>query len=43
VQFDDVGKHTIKLKVTDQYGKFSTISKTIEVKSTLRPEIEAIP
>ena len=43
VQFDDLGKHTIKLKVTDQYGKFSTISKTIEVKSTLRPEIEAIP
>ena len=43
VQFDDVGKHAIKLKVTDEYGKYATISKIIEVKSTLRPEIEAIP
>ncbi len=43
VQFDDVGKHAVKLKVTDQYWKFATISKIIEVKSTLRPEIEAIP
>ena len=43
VQFDDVGKHAIKLKVTDAYWKYATISKMIEVKSTLRPEIEAIP
>ncbi len=43
VQFDDVGKHTIKLKVTDQYWKYSMISKTLDIKSTLRPEIEAIP
>ena len=43
VQFDEVGWHTIELKVSDQYWKFALISKTIEVKSTLRPEIEAIP
>ena len=43
VQFDDVGKHTIKLKVTDQYWKYSMISKTLDIQSTLRPEIEAIP
>ena len=43
VQFNETGKHTIKLTVTDQYGKFASISKDIEVKSTLRPEIEAIP
>ena len=43
VQFNEVWKHTIKLIVTDQYGKFSTITKTIEVQSTLRPEIEVIP
>ena len=43
VQFDDVGVHTIELKVTDKYGKFSDIDKSVEVKSTLRPEIEAIP
>ena len=43
VQFNEVGKHTIKLRVTDQYGEFSTITKVIEVKSILRPEIEAIP
>lgn len=43
VQFNEVGKHTIKLIVRDEYGKSATISKTIEVKSILRPEIEAIP
>ena len=43
VQFDDVGLHTVELKVTDKYGKHAEISKTIQVQSTLRPEIEAIP
>ena len=43
VQFDDVGTHTVELTVTDKYGKHSEISKSIEVRSTLRPEIEAIP
>ena len=43
VQFNEVWKHTIKLTATDQYWKFTSISKTVEIKSTLRPEIEAIP
>ena len=43
VQFDDVGKHTIKLRVEDQYWKYSSTTKTVDVKSTLRPEIVAIP
>ncbi|MBQ5945306.1 hypothetical protein IJL65_02695 [bacterium] len=43
VQFDDVGNHTVELRVTDKYDKHAEISKTINVKSTLRPEIEAIP
>lgn len=43
VQFDEVWKHTIKLTVTDEYGKIATISKVIDVKSVLRPEIEPIP
>ena len=43
VQFNETGKHTIKLIVRDAYDKNSTISKTIDVKSVLRPEIEAIP
>ena len=43
VQFNEVWKHTIQLTVRDQYGKISIITKDIEVKSILRPEIEAIP
>lgn len=43
VQFNEIWKHTIYLKVTDMYDKTVTISKTIEVKSVLRPEITAIP
>ena len=43
VQFDKVGNHTIELKVTDKNWEFATTSKTIEVQSTLRPEIEATP
>lgn len=43
VQFDEIWRHEIKLKVSDKYWKSSTITKTIDVLSTLRPEIEAIP
>ncbi len=43
VQFDSVGTHTVKLVAKDQYGKQAEISKDIEVKSTLRPEIFAVP
>ena len=43
VQFDEIGKHTIKLTATDKYGKKATISKEIEVKSTLRPKIFSAP
>ena len=43
VQFNTLWKHTIKLTATDQYGKYTSISKVIDIKSTLRPEIEAIP
>lgn len=43
VQFNEKGKHVIRMLVTDQYWKFASVSKTVEVKSTLRPEIEIIP
>ena len=43
VQFDAVGTHTIKLTVTDDYGKIAEIEKEIQVDSTLRPEIFALP
>ena len=43
VQFDDVGTHAVELRVTDKYWKHAEITKNIEVQSTLRPEIEAIP
>ena len=43
VQFDKKGKHVIRLTVTDEYGKTASISRYIDVKSTLRPEIEVIP
>jgi hypothetical protein len=43
VQFDKKWKHIIRLTVTDQYGKTASISRYIDVKSTLRPEIEVIP
>ena len=43
VQFDEKWKHTVMLTVTDQYWKSATISKTIEVLSVLRPEIEPNP
>ena len=43
VQFNEKWRHLIRLTVTDQYWKFSSVSKYIDVKSTLRPEIEIIP
>lgn len=43
VQFDSVGKHTVKLTARDDYGKIASIEKDIEVKSILRPEIFVVP
>jgi PKD repeat protein len=43
VQFDALGKHTVKLTVRDDYGKMTDISKDIEIKSILRPEIFVVP
>jgi PKD repeat protein len=43
VQFNEVGKHTITLTVTDMYGKISKIEKQVEVTSILRPELTVIP
>ena len=43
VRFNERWTHTIKLVVTDQYWKSASISKDIDVNSTLRPEIELIP
>lgn len=43
VQFDAVGKHSIKLVAKDDFGKQTEISKDLEIKSILRPEIYAIP
>ena len=43
VQFDAIGKHTVKLTTRDDYGKITDISKDIEVKSILRPEIFVVP
>jgi PKD repeat protein len=43
VQFDSIGVHTIKLVAKDEFGKLAEISKDVEVKSILRPEIFAVP
>jgi len=43
VRFNSVGKHKITLTATDEYWKSTKISKKIDVKSILRPQIEAIP
>lgn len=43
VQFNEKWRHLIKLTVTDQYGKFASVSRYVDVNSTLRPEIEANP
>ena len=43
VSFDTLWEQKIKLTVTDKYGKSSEIEKTINVQSTLRPEITIVP
>jgi len=43
VEFNEVGKQNIKLTVTDKYGKKATISKEVDIKSTLRPKIFSAP
>ncbi len=43
VRFNEKWVHTVQLTATDEYWKSSTISKDIEVNSTLRPEIKLIP
>jgi hypothetical protein len=43
VQFDEVGKHTIKLVATDMYGKSATRERQVDVASTLRPELTISP
>ena len=43
VQFNEKWRYIIRLTVTDQYWKFSSVSKYIDIKSTLRPEIKIIP
>jgi len=42
-EFNAIGKFSCKLSVKDEYGKMSEITKDIEVKSILRPEITANP
>jgi len=43
VQFNEKWTHKVKLTVTDLYWKHASITKEIEVKSVLRPEIKANP
>ena len=43
VRFNKKGEHKITLTVTDQYWKSSSITKTLDIKSILRPEFEAKP
>lgn len=43
VSFDSVWEHTVKLIVTDKYGKSSSIEKKIVVESILRPEMLIAP
>ncbi|MDD2536947.1 MAG: PKD domain-containing protein [Candidatus Absconditabacteria bacterium] len=43
VQFNETGRHIVKLIATDMFGKSATIEKTIEVKSVLRPELTISP
>jgi len=42
-EFNGVGKYKVKLVVKDQYGKMAEIEKDLEIKSTLRPEIDIMP
>ncbi|MCF7834746.1 PKD domain-containing protein [Candidatus Gracilibacteria bacterium] len=43
INFNEIGKQTIKLTVRDKFGKISELEKDIEIKSTLRPEITTSP
>lgn len=43
VSFDSIWEQKVKLTVTDKYWKTNEIEKTINVQSTLRPEIAVIP
>lgn len=43
VRFNEKWKHVIRLTVTDQYWKTASVSKTVDIKSTLRPGIQALP
>lgn len=43
IQFDEKWKHIVRLVVTDAYWKSASVSKYIEVKSTLRPDIQLNP
>jgi PKD repeat protein len=43
VSFDSIWEHKIKLTTKDKFGKISETEKTIEIKSTLRPEIFIAP
>lgn len=43
VSFDTLWEQKIKLTVTDRYGKTNDIEKSINVQSTLRPEITILP
>lgn len=43
VSFNQAGKHTITLTVKDSFGKISTLSRDIQVNSSLRPVIYVAP
>lgn len=43
VEFNEIWTFACKLTVRDSYGKLSELTKNIEVKSILRPEITATP
>ena len=43
VSFDSIWEHKIKLTVQDKFGKLGEIEKTINIASTLRPEIFVVP
>ena len=43
VRFNSVGNHRVTLTATDEYGKSASVSKIMNIESTLRPQIEAIP
>ena len=43
VSFNNIWEHKVKLTVKDKFWKISEIEKTVEVKSTIRPEIFIAP